>query len=353
MKNSGAFFDQPEGVIERHKRTGEPLIHTPDGKQLYYTRASSLGDYLTDQAFLEQWHMRNLAVALGRRRDLADLAAIEPYNTGLNEPPSEIKAASAKRLDGYINRALDYVAIEERADRGTVVHAVTEMGYDSYVPHTVIGEKAAFDLCLVKNKIVRLASELFTVNDRLRVAGTFDHLLYHPVYGIIIGDTKNGRNDNNLGFSIQFANYANSVLYYWVDGVGWVRMTLEEYVATKFPEVWELAGKKINRELAVLFSVKDRECKPKDVDIAWGYQQALLAADVRDARGSEAGKVMMSKEIKKVAGREAHDLLETALLEWISTCNSVEMLRILWRDYKDNWTPQLTNAAAQRKAELS
>ena len=349
MKSSGAFFVAAEEEVERHRSTGEPLIITPSGKKLYYTRASSLGDYLTDQAFLTDWKLCNLAVALGRRRDLADLAAVEVYNTGLNEPEASVKSASKKRLMKVIQRALDYVAIDERADRGTVVHNITETGYDSYIPHSVILERATFMACLAKNKIVRLGSEMFTVNDELQVAGTFDHLIYHPVLGIMIADTKNGRNDNNLGFSIQFADYANSVLY-WPNGA---RMSLEDYVASRFPDIWELAGRKINREVAILFSVKDRECKTKEVDIAWGYEMAQLAAQVRDARRAESGRVTMSKEVEKVAGNEAKDLIESALIEWIGTCNSVEMLKVLWQEYKEYWTPQLTNAAAARKAELS
>lgn len=349
---TGFFEEALDDIIERD-RQDRPLIKQEQGGVKAYSRASQLGDFLADQAFLEEWHMLNLAVALGRRRDLADLCAVEPYNTGLNEPPAAVKSASKKRLLGYIERALDSVVINERADRGTVVHHVTETEedgspYAGYVPHSVIREKAAFAACLAKNKIVRLGSEMFTCNDELRVAGTFDHLMWHEELGIFIGDTKNGRNSNNLGFSIQFANYANSCLY-WPNGA---RMSLEDYVASRFPDIWAKTGK-INREVAILFSVKDGECKTKDVDITWGYEMAKLAAAVRDARDSEAGRVKMSKTITKVAGKEAEKLIEPALAEWISTCTSVEMLRVLWQEYKEWWTPSLTNAAAERKAELS
>ena len=349
--DSAGFFDQAINEVERDGQ-GRPLIEQGDGTVRAYTRASGLGDYLTDDSFLTSWKLRYLAVGLGRRPDLAALCAIETYNTGFHEPPAAQKSASGKRLDGYIGRALDYMRIDERADHGSVVHGITETGYEGYVPINAIREKAAFYACLAKNQIVRLGSEMFTVNDELRVAGTFDHLMYHPVYGIFIGDTKNGRNSNNLGFSIQFANYANSDLYSWVDGVGWVRQTLEDYVATRFPEIWAKTGQ-INREVAVLFAVKDGECKTKDVDIVWGYDMACLAAEVRDARDAESGRVTMSKTVLKVAGKEAEKLIEPALIEWIETCDTVEMLRLLWQEHKEWWTPQLTNAAAARKEELT
>jgi hypothetical protein len=345
--DSAGFFDEAVNEVQRDTQ-GRPLIIQEAGGVKHYTRASGLGDYLTDDSFLTSWKMRYLAVALGRRRDLADLCAIETYNTGFFEPPQPEKAASGRRLDGYIARALDYLQIDVRADRGTVVHGITETGYDGYVPTVAIRERAAFAACLAKNRIVRLGSEMFTVNDDLRVAGTFDHLMWSDELGIFIGDTKNGRNSNNLGFSIQFANYANSVLY-WPNGA---RMSLEDYVQSKFPEIWAKTGK-INREVAVLFSVKDGECKTKDVDIVWGYDMACLAAEVRDARESESGRVKMSKTVKKVAGKEAEGLIEPALLEWIEGCDSVEMLRVLWHDYKEFWTPTLTNAATERKDQLS
>ena len=90
------FFEEAiteDGVLERDSQD-RPLIKQEQGGVKAYSRASQLGDYLTDQAFLEEWHMCNLAIALGRRRDLADLCAVEPYTTGFNEPPSAVKSAS-------------------------------------------------------------------------------------------------------------------------------------------------------------------------------------------------------------------------------------------------------------------
>ena len=347
------FFDDYDPNEVQRTGSGEPLIKQPDGSLKAYTRASSLGDYLTDNSFLETWHMRNLAVALGRRRDLADLCAVEPYSTGFNEPPQAIKSASGRTLDSLIARALDAVAISERADRGTVVHAVTETGYDGFIPISVIGEHAAFQEFIRINDIIRLGSEVFTVNDELRVAGTFDHLWYVPALkSIVIGDTKNGRNANNLGFSIQFANYANSDVY---DPATGKRTSLEDFAA----EVWlahlgiDTEVPPINREVALLLSVKENQAKVSEVDIAWGYEQAKLAAANRDARGSEAGKVLMSKVVKSVKGVAAKKLTASAVEERIKAAPSVGELTAIWNQHKDIWTPALTNAAATRKGELT
>lgn len=346
------FFDDYDPNEVQRTNAGEPLIKQVDGSLKAYTRASSLGDYLTDNAFLETWHLRNLAVALGRRRDLADLCAVEPYTTGFNEPPQAIKSASGRILDSLIARALDAVAIQERADRGTVVHQVTETGYDGFIPVSVIGEEAAFQEFIKVNKIVRLGSEIFTVNDNLRVAGTFDHLWYVPeLESIVIGDTKNGRNANNLGFSIQFANYANSFVY---DPATGHRTSLELFSTCVWAELGlEGDTPPINRDVALLLSVKENQAKVSEVDVKWGYEQAQLAAEVRDARGSEAGKVLMSKRVKSVKGVAAKKLAASAVEERIKTAPSVGELTAIWNQHKDIWTTSMTNAAAARKGELT
>lgn len=346
------FFDEADESTVQRAPGGEPLIKQPDGSVLKYTRASSLGDYLTDQEFLIEWKLLNLAVSLGRNPDLADMCAIEEYNTGFNEPAPIVKRESKKRLLSLINRALDRVRTEERADRGTVVHGVTETGYDGYIPVSVIGENAAFQEFIAINKIIRLGSEIFTVNDELRVAGTFDHLWYVPALeSIVIGDTKNGRNQNNLGFACQFANYANSMVY---DPATGGRMSLEDFSFL----VWRELGHEddvppINRKVALLLSVKENEAKVSEVDVEWGYEQCKRAASVRDARGTESGKVLQSKIVKSVKGKAARGLAVKAIEERIQTARSVEELNNIWKYHNKIWTPALTNAAAARKGDLT
>jgi hypothetical protein len=344
---SDGFLDEVEEV---ERKNGEPLIIQPDGSRLAYTRSSSLGDYMTDSAFLEAWHMRNLAVALGRRRDLADLAAVEPYTTGFAEPDKPTKAASSKRLDIIIEKALESVKINERADRGTVVHAVTEMDYEGYIPVTVITEFASFQEWIAINKVRRIESELFVVNDDLRVAGTFDHLFEVEGFGLVIGDTKNGRNANNLGFACQFANYSRSK---WYNPATGERMAMNDYVASRYGIEGE-----VNQEFALLLSVKAAmdggigEVKVSEVDIEWGYQACELAAQVRDFRKSEAGRVLQSKRLKHVKGAAAKKLATKAICDRLAVETTPEMLKVIWRQYKNIWNDEMTAAYVARREEL-
>lgn len=341
-----------EAQVERQQSTGRPLIKQPDGSVRAYTRASSLGDYLTDQEFLKQWEMIYLAIGLGRRPDLADQCAVEPYTTGFDEPPRLVKAESKRNVLSIIRRVLDAMKIHERADRGTVAHAITETGYDGYVPPALVGEHAVFGAFIDLNHIIRLGSEIFVVNDELKVAGTFDHLWYVPsLRSVVIGDTKNGRNKNSLGFGVQFAVYANSVVYNAETGE---RMTLEEYVALALDELGLGIDPMppINRKVALLLSLKERQAKPSDVDIEWGYRMAKLAATVRDARDDTAGRVLQSELVQGVKGKMAQEITLAALAERIEATENAGELAVLWRHHKDIWTPELTTRAAARKLTL-
>jgi hypothetical protein len=344
------FFDDKIDEVER--QNGEPLIIQPDGTRRAYTRASSLGDFLADNSFLTEWQLCNLAVALGRRPDLADMCAVEPYTTGFAEPEARIKSASKKRLMGIIERLLDSVRISERADRGTVVHAVTEQDYDGYVPVNVLTEHAAFLEWLAINNVTRVGSEIFVVNDELKVAGTFDHLFYIEGFGLIIGDTKNGRNQNNLGFACQFANYSRSKYYDIHTGE---RIDLAEYVKSRFHID---APEGVNQDVALLLNVKAAfdggigEVKVSEVDIQWGYEQCKLAAAVRDARKQESGKVLQSKILKHVKGAAAKKLAHKAIVERLWAATSHAELAVIWKQYKKIWTDDMTLAARGRRDQL-
>lgn len=331
---------------------GQPLIIPRDGGEpVPYTRASSLGSYLADDRFLLTWKMRYLAVAMGRYKDLADQCGIEPYTTGFAEPEKIVKSASGKRLDSLIERALDRMLIDERANRGTVVHAVTEQDYDGYVPISVITELAVFNEFLAINNIRRCGSEIFVVNDELRVAGTFDHLFFHEHYGLVVGDTKNGRNTNELGFGCQFANYAHSEVY---DPETGERISLQGYVIREYG----FDPGPVNQDVALLLSLKAAqdggvgELKVSEVNIKWGYAKATQAAGVRDSRTETAGKVLQSKVLKHVKGKAAKDLAHQAVLDRLATAVSYEELKAIWSQYRPIWAEEHTLASQKRRDEL-
>ena len=325
------FFDDLDDEVER--KNGEPLIRQADGSRLTYTRASSLGDYICEQTHLHRWEMRYLARQLGKNEDLAALAGLESYSTGFDED-AVTKSASGKRLDDIIKRALDRGRIHERADYGTVIHARTEPGNEGYTPLRAIIDVQSFWDTVAANDIEILGTEIFTVNDELRAAGTFDHLVRTKQHGVTIADKKNGRNINGLGFSVQFVTYADGVIYN--------PRTEERSSLTTLS-----GGEAINPDVALLFEVKDGKTKVRKVDIARGREAAHLAAKVRDARRWNAlANIDTSFKQPKQA-----EVRQRAILTAIQAAGYPEVLRALWRMYTDDWNDELTEAALAKKEQ--
>jgi hypothetical protein len=341
VSDTDGFFEDQEAGVPREK--GQPLIAQLNGTRLAYTRASSLGDYIAETEFLHRWKLRYLARQLGKNEDLAALAGLETYSTGFDED-SVTKSASGKRLDDIIDRALDRGRIIERADYGTVVHAITEPGNEGYVPVRAAIDRHAFWECIELNDIDILGTELFTVNDRWKVAGTFDHLIRTKEYGVCIADKKNGRNINGLGFSVQFVSYADGELYDY-------RVADADPAGARTPLTSLTGGEPINPDVAILFEVKDGKCKPREVDISRGREAAEVAAKVRDMRAWN-GMANISKKLKSVpTSKTATPAFRTrAIIRRIEEAVHPEELRGIWYQYgKDDWNDELTAAAKAKK----
>lgn len=345
MSETDGFFDDADSLDnEVERQNGEPLIIQPDGTRKAYTRASSLGDFLVDTQFLVKWQMRYLARQMGKHEDLAALAGLETYSTGFDE--NEVtKSASGKRLDALIERAFDRGRMHERADFGTVTHALTEPGNEGYEPVRFAADVQAFWEFVELNEIKILGTEIFVVNDELRTAGTFDHLIWHEKYGPAISDKKTGRNINGLGFSVQFGTYSRAKIYKVKTGE---RIDLESLTG----------GEPVNQDWAILFEVHDGACRARKVPISdeKGYGAARLAAQVRDARKWNA-MANIDKAFKQVKGAEVR---ERGIIRRINEARFAEELLAIWYQWGNGkldekeepiWTAELT-AAAKAKKEL-
>jgi hypothetical protein len=335
--DTDGFFDDVDNEVERDG-SGSPLILQADGSRLAYTRASSLGDFLTETEYLRKWELRYLARQMGKNEDLAALAALETYSTGFDEN-AVTKSASGKRLDSIIARAFDRGRMDERADYGTVVHALTEPGNEGYVPVRAAADVQAFWDHIEENGIKIGATEVFVVNDELRVAGTFDHLVWTEKYGWTIADKKTGRNINGLGFACQFAPYSRGKVYDVKTG--------ERTDLTQFT-----GGEPINLEWALLFEVHDGMARTRRVPISdeIGYKAARLAAAVRDARRWNA-LANIDKSFKTTKGPE---VTRRGIIRRINEARFPEELLAIWYQWgngKDSWSDELTAAAKAKKEQ--
>lgn len=322
-----------EKGLQRDGR-GRPLLYPASGPRLRvpYSRMSSLSDYVTDGRAVHIWEQRYLAVAMALSPDLCALAAVEPYNTGFNAPESKTKRDSGRRLDAIIARGLDRVMIHEKADWGTAFHALTEPGNEG---KPVDADMAA--MCETFERATRsmkfLDTEVFTANDSLMCAGTFDHLVRVPGFeGACILDKKTGKLHPEQ-FGVQFSGYANADLY---DPETDERFAMEEQYGP------------INKKWAFVAWTPANEVKAEGkpprtiiypVNIELGYKAARVAAWVRDYQSS--------KELMGAALNPARlDRMRAA--EMIGEARSMDDLRTVHAAFSDVWTGELTELGNRR-----
>jgi hypothetical protein len=193
--------DAPD--VERD-RWGRPLI-VPEGggKPVPYTRISTLAKTLDSKEGLMEWKQRMVALGIGRRPDLAQLAAVTA-------------ADDKRKLRELIDAAMAAAESDKAANTGTVLHSLTEAfdrGTLDHIPEVHYRDLDAYEQA-TKGLVMR-AIEGFVVNDHLQAAGTFDRLVQLPDGRIAIGDLKTGQTEPKYphGVTTQCAIYARSHIY--------------------------------------------------------------------------------------------------------------------------------------------
>lgn len=345
-----AEFFEPE---RPYRKGGSPLliprgvefegdVPADDERRVAYSRASGLADHLEDFSFLWKWKMRGLAKGLADRIDLVRLVAAEDYTTGFAEDEAANRAAG-RRIDLVIDRALDQSGTDQKADYGTAIHARTEPGNTGVDPD----EKQANDVASCWDLwrdlgIVHLGTEVFTANDETRSAGTFDHLSYVPGYGICVTDKKTSSKAKQ-NYDIQLGSYANSDVY---DPLTDQRQTLEEFIEA---QGWDPAL--LNREVGIIWWVKDGRTQARYLDLTVGWRWAKVAASVRDERRPQAARV--AKDVTKTIGKEVESQ-RARLLTALAEAPTMDALLGIWnnRAAQAIWTPEHTQAAKARKDNL-
>jgi hypothetical protein len=327
--------------------SGRPLL-VPRGQEILdsnrvaYTRASGLGDILEEFSFLWKWKMRGLAKGLADSMDLIRLVAAENYTCGFAEDEKANRAAG-RNIDGYIERAMDRAGVDAKADYGTAIHLRTEPGTDAAGSDPDEKQHADAESCWAlwrEMGVVHLGTEVFTANDVLRSAGTFDHLSYVPGLGIVVTDKKTSSKAKST-YDIQLANYANADVY---DPDTDERQTLEEYIASKG---WDPAL--INREVGIIWWIKNGRTQARELDLVAGWRWAQVAARIRDERRTMG----VARDNTKHLLGEANDQRDL-LRQRIQSAQSVEELTTLWSypAVQAIWTDEHTQAAKAKREAL-
>lgn len=324
------FFEDAIASGGPARQRGLPMLTprgAPKGVRAAYTRASSFADRIQNKDFLWTWKMRYLARGIAENEDLALLLAGEIYTTGFSQGDIGENRASGKRIDIVIERALDRMGIAEKADYGTAVHSFCVP--DANEPtERVRADVDAYYACLEAHGLTVIESEVFIANDEVMAAGTFDDLLYSDEYGYVGGDKKTGK--MGAGFAVQLGIYFNGERY-------------DTDTDTRSPIVDNHNGAfvsdAINKDVALLFAIKDGECEMYEVDIAKGWRIAQQIADIY----SDFDMGLFTK-VKAPMG--------AAIGTMIQQCKSTEEMEALWRRTKDRWDTFDAKLAKKRRAEL-
>jgi hypothetical protein len=332
-----AFFDlahdnddiPPE--VERD-RWGRPKIIRPDGVIEAYTRASTLAGMLEDKSGLHKWQMRNLTRGMGLREDIAAMVAALPGLTGNKEKDAITKAA----LDEYAEAARETAGEHALANWGTAVHGFTENGMQNYpyVPERMQADVASFWDRIQEYRVRQLASELFVVDHRRKVAGRLDELWWTPAYGLTVADKKTGKK-NLHSVLIQLAIYASGEVYDWRTG--------------RSHPLWEHVGMpqvSFNADVALYVHISRGEAHTEvyPMDLTLGNKAADQAVWVREFRRQKEGLVRPGhNELLDAARREACQ-------EYIALATTREELVSIATEFRDVWNDEMTALGNARLA---
>lgn len=193
-----------EAAIPRDRWDRPKIIPVGGGKPVAYRRASTVAEVLEDHFGLNQWKIRLTCEGLAQRPDL-----LQAVHTAKNP----------KEVGEIAEQAFIHAGGDRAARNGSTLHALTEKldnGEDipSGLPHNIVAmlEKYAD----VTSRFEVLDTERFVVQDKIKVAGTYDRRLYDTKTGLtLIGDLKTGQNPEYLKVKTpaQVAVYAAGVWY--------------------------------------------------------------------------------------------------------------------------------------------
>lgn len=298
------------------------IPHPVTGKTMSWTRATTWAKSIADTYALTQWQMRMAVKGLALRPDLLALAAATPVE-------------DKEKLNRVAEDAKEAAAASAGANSGTALHAFTEQidrGGSPFVPPPWDKDIAAYRAALAAHdvQIDRQYIECKVVVPQLSVAGTFDRLVSHRGE-LVVGDLKTGQNLDYgwLEIAIQLALYARASHL-------WDKTTRQH---APMPKV------SLQRALVFHLPVGQARATVYEVDIATGWEAALLCGQVRDWRKRKG--LAEALEPITVNGPGADPILDL-----IGAAGTVEALTQIWLNYLGHWTATHTAAAAARKNVL-
>lgn len=213
------------------KRPGNTVKHQPCNgtgtRVVSYTRVTTFIDVLEDKKNLEAWS--NRMVLIGIAKDTGFLTGVLDHDPEAKEGKDALNRLAAA--------AKEYAGADDKADKGTFLHALSEMADRHEELPLDVDPQDWLDIqsyVTITHPLLHIVHmEKLVVNDHYKVAGTPDRVssvlpgvtlrapngyIFQPDE-LIITDLKTGRTDyGQLKMAMQLSIYANSDLYVLSDG---------------------------------------------------------------------------------------------------------------------------------------
>lgn len=320
---------------------GRPLIEF-NGKVHGYTRTSTLAKALEDEYNLTQWKMRQTALGVAKRPDLA--LAVSAH------------ALDKHKLDELCGQAMEAASSSAAATTGTAIHEITnlvDLGHEVFVPDGHRGDIEAYQAATTSFEVV--CSEQFSVCDPIKVAGTPDCIVrllaemvtpngvVLPAGTLLVLDKKTGKSlvFGHLTYSAQLAVYARSKRYDLSKGA------VTHYKGQEIPvgerTDW-VPGERVSHNWGLILHLPAGQGRAELywVDLVIGWQLANLAVTVREWRKRKdiiTGPVIPPELDFHELARSVTSLSDLAALHSRAVAAHA-------------WSPELRDTFSMRRSEL-
>ncbi|WLW38509.1 exonuclease [Streptomyces phage Vanseggelen] len=286
----------PNNSVPRDGWDRPLIVPKAGGKPVGHTRTTTFIDCIEDKSNLTTWGKRMTLVGAAKQPSLLDAVS------GLDPNDKDDK----KKLDALAERAVDVSGANDKREKGTHLHTLSEFvdagkPLPFGTPQKDVEDMMAYMLATSVLKVH--AVEQFVVVNELNVGGTFDRTYEYdgpgpdgkPISGLFIGDLKTGSVEYGaLKMASQLAIYSRGEKYdhthFPVDHqdkkalAAWKKVAVDAEQAEKayspLPPVNQDWG------IIVHLPAGTGECTLYWVDLNIGWALAQLALQIRKARST-------------------------------------------------------------------